>query len=64
MFSMGELTHEGGFGCLFVIWRCRGRENGEAHVTIWYSGTGGRAVGSEWGRTLLFDKGGGGAGGC
>jgi len=19
MFSMGELTHEGGFGCLFVI---------------------------------------------
>jgi hypothetical protein len=34
MFSMGELTHEGGFGCLFVIWRYREKENGGAHVTV------------------------------
>lgn len=35
MFSMGELTHEGDFGCLFVIWSCSERENGGAHVTLW-----------------------------
>jgi hypothetical protein len=40
MFSMGELTHEGGFGCLFVIWNCRERENGGAHVTLWKEGKG------------------------
>lgn len=62
MFSMRELTHEGGFGCSLY-----GGVGSEKMGNVCLSGTverGGRAVGTECGRTLLFDKGSGEAGGC
>jgi len=42
MFSMGELTHEGGFGCLFVIC-CR--EKMVERMWLWSSWKGGRVGG-------------------